>query len=85
MEQFGLDGQAYSPVFALLSLGSFARKAGIASALMGTLQWGFAHGRPLVTLAQIIVVASGAGVLVVLGGRRGIRPAPLGGCLRAAP
>ncbi len=65
-----------------LSLAPFARKAGTASALMGTLQWGLgslssygmglAHGRPLLTLAEIIVAASGLGLLVVWGGRKGI-------------
>ncbi len=73
-----------------LALAPFARKAGTASALLGTLQWGLgslssyglglAPGRPLVTLAEIIVVASGLGLLVVWGGRKGIvrsvEPAP---------
>jgi len=65
-----------------LSLAPFAKKAGTASALMGTIQWGvgslssygmgFAHGQPLLTLAEIVALASALGLLVVLAGRRGI-------------
>lgn len=65
-----------------LSLSPFAKKAGTASALMGTIQWGvgslssygmgFAHGQPLLTLAEIVALASALGLLVVLAGRRGI-------------
>ncbi len=65
-----------------LSLAPFAKKAGTASALMGTVQWGlgslssyaigFAHGRPLLTLAEIVAVSGGLGLMVVLIGRKGV-------------
>jgi DHA1 family bicyclomycin/chloramphenicol resistance-like MFS transporter len=65
-----------------LALAPFSKKAGTASALMGSVQWGlgslssygmgFAHGRPVLVLGAIIALSGGFGVLVVLAGRKRI-------------